>query len=155
MEYILYVDTGCLRLTGYSGYCFILIWREHCSTAKQSLFNSVTLKLHLVLLNISYTQGRHCSTYSWLFCLHIGSTDAYNWYEPSTIRCTWSHYATEGWRQGISCACISAGALLCEYLQRFGYSIRVRSVADCLVTLTDCTVPCITKSLEVHKLDFF
>lgn len=72
-----------------------------------------TLKWHLVILNISYTQGRHCSTYSRLFCLHIGSTDAYNWYEPSTIRCTWSHYATEGWRQGIYlCVHFSRGIAL-------------------------------------------
>lgn len=33
--------------------------------------------------------------------------------------------------------------------------VRVRSVSDCLVTLTDCTVACITEGLVVHKLDFF
>lgn len=37
------------------------------------------------------------------------------------------------------------------------YSILVglRSVPNCLVTLTGCTMPCSTKGLEVHKPDFF
>lgn len=33
--------------------------------------------------------------------------------------------------------------------------VRVRSVSDCLVTLTGYTVACITKDLEMHMLDFF
>lgn len=33
--------------------------------------------------------------------------------------------------------------------------VRVRGVSDCLVTLTGCTVACITNGLEVCKLDFF
>lgn len=32
---------------------------------------------------------------------------------------------------------------------------RVSSVSDCLVTLTGCTLACITKGLEVCKLDLF
>lgn len=119
MHYVLRVSNGCLRLNEFL----------RCETAKGNVlfwfwvlqnghFLNCNSEMTLIL-NVSYTLGRHCSTYSGLFCLDIISIDAYNWYEPSVIRCTWLVEQLRTGGRALPIDAFQQAHLHCKYLLHF------------------------------------